>query len=88
MKLPPGARMVGHDIVFPCRGIPPKLDIPGYVQDPSDDFRWVLAYQPCKYRTLGVRVKCPLGSKVVDTCSLIGLYVSPGYCQTCTKREI
>ena len=87
MTLPPGARMVGFDIVFPCRGAPPKFDAPGYVRDPSDPYRFVIDYKPCRHREIGVKVKCPLGSKIVDRCVLIGLYVSPSYCQTCTKRE-
>ncbi len=88
MNLPPGARMVGFDIVFPMRGPPPRFTPPdGYVVDPADPYRWIPGYKPCKFRITGIPTKCPLGVKLVDRCTLIGLQVGPGYCQTCTKRE-
>lgn len=90
MQLPSGARMQGDgSITFPMRGPPPTWIPPAnYVRDPTDAYRFVVGYKPCKYRILGVRVKCPLGTKLVDNCTLIGLPVGPAFCQTCTKREV
>lgn len=89
MNLPPGARLQGDgSITFPMRGPPPKFELANYVRDPTDLYRFILGYKPCKHRILGVRVKCPLGSKLIDQCSLLGLPVGPAFCQTCTKREV
>ncbi len=89
MNLPPGARMQDDgSITFPMRGSPPIWAHANYVRDPTDAYRFVLGYKPCKYRLLGVRVKCPLGSRLIDQCVLIGLPVHPAFCQTCTKREV
>ncbi len=89
MNLPPGAKLQADgSITFPMRGPPPTWEHKNYVRDPTDDYRYIIGYKPCKYRTIGVRVKCPLGSKLVDHCSLIGLPVGPAFCQTCIKREV
>lgn len=89
MNLPPGAKLQSDgSITFPMRGPPPTLVLPNYVRDPTDAYRFVQGYKPCKYRMLGIRVKCPLGSRLVDQCTLIGLPIGPAFCQTCTKREV
>ena len=89
MNLPPGAKLQGDgSITFPMRGSPPVWEHKNYVRDPTDAYRFVQTYKPCKYRTIGVRVKCPLGSRLVDQCSLLGLPVGPAFCQTCNKREV
>lgn len=90
MNLPPGARQQADgSITFPMRGPPPTWEPPAnYVRDPTDPYRFVMSYKPCKYRTIGVRVKCPLGSRLVDQCILLGLPVGPAYCQQCSKREV
>jgi hypothetical protein len=73
-------------IIFPIRGAPPKCDLPGYMVDPTDDFRWIMIYCPCKHRVLRQRYICNNGQeRFRDFCELLKLPINPAYCNQACK---
>lgn len=82
MTLPPGARTQSDgSITFPCRGKAPDCNVPGYVPDPFDPFRWIMVYCPCKHRLLMHKFICSTGKeRTADFCGLLKIPISPRYC--------
>lgn len=82
---PPGARhQPDGSVTFPARGRPPVCNVPGYIEDPGDEYRWLMVYCPCKHRVLEKPYICKSGKlKHRDFCELKLVPINPQTCKDC-----
>lgn len=89
--IPSNARHnIDGSITFPCRGIAPTCNEPGYIEDPNDPFRWIMIYCPCIHRELQKPIPCPNSGRIrnVDFCKLKILGINPRFCNVdCTEKK-
>jgi hypothetical protein len=83
VEFPPGARHNSDgSVVFPMRGKAPTCNVPGYVEDPTDPYRWLMVYTLCDNREINKLMPCPRSGRPVcrDYCAKVNMVVTPRYC--------